>query len=85
MATLRIEVVMVSTYVMPVISSFTMQLELMLEISGVAISPMGMVPMGTLRSTSTSSGICKQAITLEKPCGGVGSCTSAKACVDREG
>ena len=85
MATLPMEVVMVSMYVMPVILSFTMWLELMLEIPGVTISLMGMVPMGTSRSTSMNSGICKQAINLEKPCSGVGSCMSAKACVDREG
>ena len=76
---------MVSMYVMPVISSFTMQLELMLEIPGVATSPMGMVPMGTSRSTSMSSGICKQAVTPEKPCSGVGSCMSVNACVGGEG
>ena len=85
MATLPMEVVMVSTYVMPVILSFTMQLELTLEIPGVTTSLMGMSPMGVSRSTSTSSGVHKQAITPEKPCGRVGGCTSSTACVNREG
>ena len=83
--TLPTEVVMVSIYVMPVISSFTMQLELTLEIPGVVTSLMGIAPTGTSRSTSMSSGVCKQAITPEKPCSGVGGCTSAKACADGEG
>ena len=46
---------------------------------------MDMAPTGALRSTSISSGVCKQAITPEKPCSRVGGCTSAKACVDGEG
>ena len=83
-ATLPMEVLTVSIYVMPVISSFTMQLQLTLEIPGVAISPMGIAPTGTSRSTSMSSGVCKQAITPEKPCSGVGGHTNAKACVDGE-
>ena len=83
-ATLPTEVVMVSTHVMPVTSSLTMQLVLTLEIPGVATSLMGMVPMGDSRSTSMSSGICKQAVTPEKPCGGVGSCTSTNACAGKE-
>ena len=40
------EVVTVSTYVRPVVSSFTTQLELMLEIPGVITSPIDRVPMG---------------------------------------
>ena len=70
-ATLPTEVVTVSTYIMPVTSSITMQLVFTLEIPGVATSPMGMVPMGASRSTSTSSSICKQAITPKKPWWGV--------------
>ena len=66
-ATLPMEVVMVSTYVVPVTLSLMMWLVLTLEIPGVATSLMGMVPMGASRSTSMSSGICKQAITPEKP------------------
>ena len=78
-ATLPTEVVRVSRYVTPLPSSFTMQLALILEIPGVVTSPMGMVPMGASRSTSTSSGIHKQAVTPKKPCSGVGGCTSASA------
>ena len=83
--TLPTEVTTVSMYVMPVISSFTIWLELTLEIPGVATSPMGIAPIGTSRSTSTSSGVCKQVITSEKPCGRVGGHTSTEACVGREG
>ena len=83
--TLPTEAVMVSIYVMPVISSFTMWLELTLEIPGVATNPMGIAPTGMSRSTSTSSGVCKQAVTPEKPCSGVGGCTNTKAWVGGEG
>ena len=85
MVNLPTEVVIVSMYVMLVISSFTVWLELTLEIPGVATSLMGMASTGALRSTSTSSGVCKQVITPEKPCGRAGSDTSAKACMDGEG
>ena len=84
-ATLPTEVVMVSRYVMPVTWSFIVWLALILEIPGVTTSPMGMVPMGAYRSTSTSSSIFKQAITPKKPCGGVGGCTSANAWDSKEG
>ena len=84
-ATLPMEVVMVSMYVMPITWSLTMWLVLILEIPGVATSPMGMVPIGALRSTSTSSGILKQAVTSEKPCSGFGGHTSANACAGEEG
>ena len=46
---------------------------------------MGMVPMGGSRSTSTSSGIRKQAITPKKPRSGVGGCTSTNAWDSEEG
>ena len=46
---------------------------------------MGMVPMGASRSTSTSSGIHKQAITPEKPCDRVGGHMSTNACTGKEG
>ena len=84
MVTFPTEVVTVSMYIMPVISSFTMWLELMLEIPRVATSQMGVAPTGALRSTSTSSGVCKQAVTPEKPCSRVGGHTNARACVGRE-
>ena len=76
---------MVSTYVTPVTSSLTMWLVLTLEIPGVTTSLMGMVPMGASRSTSTSFGVCKQAITPEKPRGRVGGHMSANACAGKEG
>ena len=76
---------MVFKYVMPITSSLTIQLALILEIPGVATSPMGMVPMGVSRSTSTSSGICKQAVTPKKPHGWVGGCMSANAWDGKEG
>ena len=56
------EVVIVSTYVMPVVLSFITQLELILDIPGA--SPIDMAPMGT-------SGIFKQAVTPSKPHGRV--------------
>ena len=74
-----------SMYVTPVASSLIMWLMLMVEILGVATSPMGMVPRGALRATSSSSGVCGQAITPAKPHGGVGGCTSANACTGEEG
>ena len=83
-ATLPMEVVMVSTYVTHITLSLMMQLVLILEMPGVATSPMGMVPMGASRSISMSSGICKQAVTPEKPCGGGGSHMSANACAGEE-
>ena len=46
---------------------------------------MGMVPLGASRSTYTSSGICKQAITPEKPHSRVGGHMSANACTGEEG
>ena len=50
-----------------------------------ATSSRGMMPTGGSSSTSTNSRTCKQAVTLEKPCGGVGSLVSTKACIDGEG
>ena len=75
--TLPFKVVTVSRYVMPVILSLIMWLELTLEIPGVATSLMGIAPMGASRSTSMSSGVCKQAVTAEKSCGTVWQLTLA--------
>ena len=52
---------------------------------GVLTSSRGMMPTGGSRSTSTSSGTCKQAVTPAKPQGGVSSHASTKACVSGEG
>ena len=70
------EVVIVSTYVMPVVLSFMTQLELILDIPGA--SPMDTVPMDT-------SSIFKQAVTPSKLHGGVEGFTGVTAVVDGEG
>ena len=77
--TLPTEVVMVSMYTSPIVSSLTTWLEVTLEMPGVITSPMDIVPMGVSQPTSTTSGIFRQAITLVKPWGGVGSCLNANA------
>ena len=74
---LPMEVVTVSRYTSPVVSSFTTRLELMLERPGLDTIPMDIVPTGISRSTSTSSGVLKQVTTPAKPQGGVGSLTNA--------
>ena len=71
------EVVTVSRYTSPMVSSFTTQLELMLERLGLATIPMDIVPTGISWSTSTSSGVLKQANTPAKPRGSVGGLTNA--------
>ena len=60
-------------------------LELMLVIPGAITSSTGKIPTGNSRSTSTSLGAHKQAVTPVKPQGGVSSRASAKACIDGEG
>ena len=62
-----------------------MWLILMVEIPGVVTSPMGMVPRGTSRGTSTSSGVCRHAVTPAKPHSRVGGRMSANACTSEEG
>ena len=74
---LPMEVIMVSRYTSPIVSSFTTWLELMLERPGFDTILMDIVPIGTPWSTSTSSGVFKQATTLVKPRGSVGGLTSA--------
>ena len=71
------EVVTVSKYTNPMVSSFTTQLELTLERPGFDTIPMDMVPIGVSPSTSTSSGVLKHATTPAKPQGGVGGLTNA--------
>ena len=70
------EVVIISTYVMPVMSSFMTQLELTLDIPGAG--PIDMAPMDT-------SSIFKQAITPLKLHGMVEGFTGATTVVDGEG
>ena len=84
-ATLPMEVVTVSMYVMPVASSLMTQLMLTIDILGATTTPKGMVPRGSSRATSTSSGVSRQAITPVKPCIRVVGHTSANACTDKEG
>ena len=77
--TLPMEVVTVSMYTSPVVSSLTTRLELTLEMLGVITSPMDIVPMGISQPTSMTSGVFRQAITLAKPWGRVGGCLNANA------
>ena len=83
-ATLPKEVVTVFMYIIPVASFLMMQLVLIVEILEVPTSPMGMVPRGISRATSTSSGVCRQAVTPAKLHDGVGGHTSANACPGKE-
>ena len=69
--TIPMEVVTVSMYTSPIMSSWTTWLELTLEMLGVNTSPMDIEPMGISWPTSTTSGVFRQAVTLVKPRGGV--------------
>ena len=51
----------------------------MLKRPGLNTIPMDMVPTGISQSTSSSSGVLKQAVTPVKPWGGVGGLTNASA------
>ena len=64
---LPMEVIMVSRYTSPVVSSFTTWLELTLERLGLDTIPMDIVPTGISQSTSTCSSVFKQAVTPVKP------------------
>ena len=77
--TLPMEVVTVSMYTSPIMSSWTTQLELTLEMPGVNTSLMDIEPTGISRPTSTTSGVFRQAVTLVKPWGRVGSHFNANA------
>ena len=79
------EVVTVSMYIMPVASSLMIQLALIEEISGVAITPMDMAPRGASEATSTSSGVCRQAVTPAKLCSRVVGHTTSNTCPGEEG
>ena len=68
-----------SMYTSPVMSSLTTWLELTLEMLGFDTNPMDIEPTGISRPTSTTSGVFRQAVTLVKPWGGVGSCFNANA------
>ena len=83
MTILPMDVIMVSRYTSPVMSSFTTWFELTLERPGFNTIPMDIVPTGISQSTSTSSGVLKQATTPAKPQGGVGSFTNASVLAGR--
>ena len=68
---------MVYRYTSPVVLSFTTWLELTLERLGFDTIPMDIAPTGVSQSTSTSSGVLKQATTPAKPQGGMGGLTNA--------
>ena len=72
--TLPKEVVMVSMYTSPVMLSLITWLELTLIMPGVNTSPMDTMPTGISWLISMTSGILRQAVTLAKPQGRVGSC-----------
>ena len=74
---LPMEVITVSRYTSPMVSSFTTWLELMLKRPGLDIIPVDIVPTGISQSTSTSSRVLKQVTTLVKPQGDVGGLTNA--------
>ena len=79
MTILPMDVITVSRYTSPVLSSFTTWLEQMLDMPGFNTIPMDIMPTGMSQSTSTSSGVLKQAVTPAKPRGSVGGLTNAKA------
>ena len=74
-----------SMYVMPVTSSFKMQLVLTLEIPGVATSPNSHGAHGYFKVHLYTFWHLQTSHHSRKPCGGVGSCTSANACAGEEG
>ena len=76
---LPMEVITVSRNTSPMVSSFTTQLELMLKRPGLDTIPMDIVPTGVSQSTSSSSSVLKQVVTLVKLWGDVGSLTNASA------
>ena len=77
--TLPMEVVMVSMYTSPVVSSLTTQLELTLEMLGVVTSPMDIVPTGISQPISTTSGVSGRPLLQQSLGGGVGGHLNANA------
>ena len=74
-----------SIYVTPIASSLMMQLILMVEILGVATTPMDRVLWGASEAPSNGSGVCRQPVTPEKPDGGVVGRMTANACTGEDG
>ena len=73
------DIVTVSKYTRPFLSSLTTQLEQTFNMPGSDMTPMVTTLVGVSWSTSTSSGVLKQVVTPAKPCGSVGGLTSANA------
>ena len=71
------DIVTVSKYTRPFSSSLTTRLEQMLNMLGSDMAPRVTTLAGVSWSTSTSSGVLKQVVTLVKPCGSVGGLTNA--------
>ena len=76
---LPMEVITVSRYTSPMVSSCTTWLELTLKRLGLDTIPMDIVPTGISWSSSRSPGVVKQAATPVKPRGSVGGLTNASA------
>ena len=83
MTILPMDVITVSRYTSPALSSFTTQLQQMLNMPGFNTIPMDIAPIGVSQSTSTSSGVLKQVATPTKPRGSVGGLTNANALASR--
>ena len=79
MTILPMDVVTVSRYTSPVLSSCTTRLEETLDMPGFDTIPMVIMLTGMFRSTSTSSQVLKQAATPAKPQGSVDGLTNANA------
>ena len=73
------DVVTVSKYTRPFLSSFTTQLKQTLDMPGSDTAPRVTTLVGVSWSTSTSSRVLKQVVTPVKPCGSVGGLTNANA------
>ena len=79
------EVVTISIYVTPIPSSLIIWLMLMVEILGVATTPMERVSWATSEAISNGSCVHRQAVTPAKPCGGVIGQMTANAHTGEEG
>ena len=84
-ATLPTEVVTVSMYVMPVISSLMMQLMLMVANPGTVTTPLASRLEDTLGAISSDSSFFKQAITPRKLQVGIVGWTTSSSCTSEEG
>ena len=74
-----------SIYVTPIASSLMIWLMLMVEIPGVATTPMDRVSWGASEAISNGSFVCRQAVTPAKPHCGVIGWTTANDLTGEEG